>query len=271
MKTTLIPATLVALAMMACATMAQVSPIDATGWNYDLVINKPAPFDLSVTGTMDGGFGQVENQAWVEEGLYTVWDGSMGVPDTFVEGLVAGTHSSLTGNGTFEFQDFSSNNVVGLDGGDSGVLTLTTPAAYKSIALYGASGFGGKTADVLLTFDDSSTTLFPVAEGTGIGTDWFNTNADKAFEAKGRASNKSEEGYTIIFYQQNDIIGINESFFTLDAGDQSKLLTSVTITNTGGDRMAVFAISGQRVPEPATVVLLGLCGSLGIIRRRRLA
>lgn len=148
----------------------------------------------------------------MEEGYYTVWDGSAGVPNTFVEGLVAGTHSSLTGNGTFAFQNFTGNNAVGLDGGQSGTLTLTNPAAYKSIALYGASGFGDKTADILLTFADSSTTLLQVASGTGIGTDWFNTNADKAFEVKGRASNKSEEGYTILFYQQNDVIGINESF-----------------------------------------------------------
>ena len=249
---------------------AQVSPIAVTGWNHAMVINHPAPFDASVTGTMDGGFNQVENQAWVEEGLYTVWDGSMGVPDTFVEGLVAGTHSSLTGNGTFEFQDFSSNNVVGLDGGQSGTLTLDSPAAYSSIALYGASGFGAKTADVLLTFADSSTTLLQVASGTGIGTDWFNTNADKAFEAKGRASNKSEEGYTILFYQQNDIIGINESYFTLSAADQAKALTSVTITNTGGDRMAVFAISGQPVPEPATLVLVGIGSLTAVGLRRRL-
>lgn len=261
-------ATLVAATILAGSARAQVSPIDVTGWNHDLVINEPSPYNLSITGTMDGGFGQPENWVWVEEGNYTVWDGSMGVPNTFVEGLVAGSHSSLTGNGTFVFQDFSSNNVVGLDGGQSGVLTLTNPAAYKSIALYGASGFGAKTADVLLTFDDSSTTLLQVANGTGIGTDWFNTGADKALEVKGRASNKSEEGYTILFYQQNDVIGINESYFTLDPSDQTKLLSSVTITNTGGNRMAVFAISGQQVPEPATVVLLGLCGVCSVIRRK---
>jgi hypothetical protein len=270
MKKMMLLATVAMLTFMASPGLAQVSPISVTGWNHDLVINDPAPYNLSVTGTMDGGFGQVENQAWVEEGYYTVWNGTVGVPNTFVEGLVAGTHASLTGNGTFEFQNFTGNNTVGLDGGQSGVLTLTTPASYKSIALYGASGFGAKTADVLLTFADSSTTLLKVANGSGIGTDWFNTSADKAFEAKGRASNKSEEGYTILFYQQNDIIGINESFFALTAADQAKLLTSVTITNTGGDRMAVFAISGQQVPEPASIALLGLSGIFALVRRTSL-
>lgn len=271
MRTTVILIAFGGLALLTGPSIAQVSPIDVTGWNHDLVINHPAPYNLSVTGTMDGGFGQPENWAWVEEGNYTVWNGSTGVPNTFVEGLVAGTHNSLTGNGTFIFQDFSSNNVIGLDGGQAGVLTLTNPAAYKSIALYGASGFGPKTADILLTFSDSSTTLFQVANDTGIGRDWFNTGSDKAYEVKGRASNKSEEGYTILFYQQNDVIGINESFFTLDASDQSKLLTSVQITNTGGNRMAVFAISGQQVPEPTSFILLGLCGLLVLARRTTLS
>ena len=258
MKAPLTTAALIAVACLVGSATAQVSPIDATGWNHDLVINHPSPYNLSITGTMDGG-------------NYTVWDGTVGVPDTFVEGLVAGTHSSLTGNGTFAFQDFSGNNVIGLDGGQSGVLTLTNPAAYKSIALYGASGFGAKTADILLTFSDASTTLFQITadqELKGIATDWFNSAADKAYEVKGRASNKSEEGYTILFYQQKDVIGIKESLLNLSAADQAKLLTSVSITNTGGDRMAVFALSGQPVPEPTTVGLLGL-GSICVLAGRR--
>lgn len=269
MKSTVMLATLGVIALLPALAPAQVSPIDATGWNHDMVINHPAPFNLSITGTMDGGLGQVENQAWVEEGEYPVWNGTEGVP-TFVEGLVAGTHSSLTGNGTFAFQDFSGNNAVALDGGQSGVLTLTNPAAYRSIALYGAAGFGGKQVDILLTFADNSTALFQ-EDGEGIGTDWFNNAPDKALEVKGRASNKSEEGYTILFYQQNDAISINESFFTLAASDQSKLLNSVTITNNGGNRMVVFALSGEQIPEPTSLVLVGLCGIVALTRRSHVA
>src|SRR5690606_17794208 len=113
-------------------------------------------------------FGQSENWTWVEAGTYLNSDGD----SQTIPGLIAGTHASLTGNGTFTFQPFDQANAVGLNGGQAGTLTLVTPARYSAIALYGASGFGGKTATVVLNFTDSSTSELLVASGTGIGSDW---------------------------------------------------------------------------------------------------
>jgi len=256
---------LLSLGILGSASAA-VNPINATGWNYDMVINNPSPYNLTVTGTMDGGFGQVENWTWVEAGTYDDPNGNA----TTIPGLVAGSHTSLTGNGVFAFQPFNQNNVVGLDGGQSGILSLVSPASYSAIALYGASGFGAKTATITLNFTDSSSSSFNVASGTGIGTDWFNTGDDRAFAVGARGSNKSEEGYTRIFIEESSLISINESYFTLNAADQSKLLQSVTIQNTDGDRMAVFALSGAQVqvPEPTTLSLLAL-GGLGVLLTRR--
>lgn len=247
------------------SSYAAVSMIPATGWNHDMVHNGAGPYAAGVTGTMDGGFGQPENWTWIEAGTYKNPD----LNDQTIAGLVAGTHSSLTGNGTFAFQSFDGNNTLGLDGGQSATLTLTTSASYSQLALFGASGFGAKTATVTLNFTDSSSTDHFVASGTGIGTDWFNNNADKALVVGARASNRGEDGNISLFLQENGDISINESLFDLSAGDQLKSLESVTITNTGGDRMAVFAISGQVVPEPSIAVLLGLGGLAVMLRRRK--
>lgn len=225
------------------SAFAAVSPIDVTGWDWDIVLNNPAPHDLQVNGTMDGGLGfTIEGWTWVEAGDYTNVDG---LTETF-RGLSAGTHSSLTGNGTFEFQPFTSNNSIAIDGANpTGTLTLTNPEPYKSLAFYGGSAYGAKTIDILLTFADTSTTTLTVAEGTGVGTDWFNTNADRAMIVGGRASNKGEEGYTRLFYQDTDDLALNESFFTLSPADQAKDLTSVTFFTTAGDRTSILAMSGE--------------------------
>lgn len=268
MKFTMIGRTLL-LAAVACVAgqaHAAVSPIAATGFNHDMVLNGAGPYNVSIDGTMDGGFSTIENWTWVEKGTYTNPDGN----SQSYQGLTAGVHNSLTGNGTFEFQPFTGLNVVGLDGGQTGTLSLVTPAKYSAIALYGASGFGAKTATVTLNFADTSTAVFNVASGAGIGTDWFNQGADRALVVGGRASNKSEEAYTRLFYQESADIAINESYFALSAGDAAKVLTSVSIQNTGGDRMAVFALSGQVVPEPTTLALGGaaVLGLLALQRRR---
>ncbi len=225
---------------VAGSAQALVSPISVTGWNYDIVINPSKPYNLTVNATQDGGFGSVESNTWNEAGVYTDANGN----NQNVAGLIAGTHASLTGNGTFAFQPFDQNNVVSLNGGDSGTLTLTTPASYSAIALYGASSFGNKTATVTLNFADASSTIYNIADGTGIGTDWFNANTDQAFEAGVRLSNRSQEGYTRVNIDSR-VFSINESYLQVSPADQAKLLTSIMITNTEGDRMSVFAVSGQ--------------------------
>lgn len=262
---------LLALCLMSTSSAhAVVSMLPVTGWNYDMVHNGSGPYAAAVSGTMDGGFGiggagHFEDYTWVEAGTYLNPDLN---PQT-IPGLVAGTHSSLTGNGTFTFQDFSANNAIGLNGGETATLFLDTPASYSQIALFGASAQGSKTVTVTLNFTDFSSTEHFVASGTGIGTDWFNTNGDRAMEVGSRASNRGEDGNVSLFLTEDTRIAINESLFTLSAADQLKTLDSVTITNTGGDRLSVLAISGQTVPEPSSVALLGLGGLALMLRRRR--
>lgn len=246
------------------ANAAPVSPIGVTGWLDDLVINNPTPHNAEVTGTMDGGLATPEGWTWVAADTYTDAGGST-IP---FMGLQPGVHSSLTGNGTFELQPFSGLNALGLDNSrPSGTLTLNTPAAYQSIALYGAASYGAKDLDVTLNFADSTSTTFQVLQ-SGLGSDWFNVSS-LAYTVGGRASNKSEEGYTRLFYQETTDLGIGESLFNLSATDQTKLLSSVTVTNLSGDRVSVLAISGQLVPEPTSLAMLGFAGITFVVRRKR--
>ena len=247
------------------SSYAAVSMIPASGWNYDTIHNGSGPYATGVSATMNGGLGQPEGYTWVEAGTYLNPSGELQA----IPGFVAGINTSLTGNGTFSFQPFDGNNTIALDGGQSAILTLDTAASYSQLALFGASGFGAKTASVSLNFTDSTSTEFLVASGTGIGTDWFNNNADKAVVAGASASNRSEDGNLSLFLNEDTSIGINESLFSLSATDQLKSLQSVTITNTGGDRMMVFAISGDAVPEPTSAAMLGLGGLALMLRRRK--
>ena len=260
-----LPLCAVLTAFLPAVVQAAVSSISVTGWTQDIVINGAGPYNTSVTSTMDGGIGSIENNTWVEAGNYLDENGA---PASFL-GLTAGTKTSLTGNGTFTFQDFTGNNALLLTSGLSSTLVLDSPNSFATLALYGCTGSGPTTATITLTFSDSSTSNYLVASGTGIGTDWFNESADKALEVGARASNKSEEGYTRLFYQENAVIGINETFLTLTPADQAKTLTSVQITNTLQGTMAVFAISGELIPEVSTSTLIAAFGVLGLVRRKR--
>lgn len=256
---------------------AAISTIDVTGWNQDMIINngQGAVYSGTVTGTLDGGPNNFEGYTFAEAGTYPVYVETEGQPPVTVPTSVSGVSSSLytsaTGDGsTFQLQPFTSNNALLLNGNDVGTLTLAVPSSLSVLALYGTTAGGPTSASVTLTFSDLSTSTYTITNGSGITADWFNNGDNTAALVVGdRLSNRSEDGYTNLFYQQNDSISIYESSIALNTEDQGKLITSIGITNTNGGTLAVMAVSGQVVPEASTASLIATCGLVGLLRRRR--
>lgn len=255
------------LALLPVPAWSAISPIGVSGWTHDLVINGPGPYNTSISNSMDNESG-IENWTWVEEGNYLL---EAEVTPSFFPGLVAGTHTSIGPSGAqFTFANFTGNNSLRLSSGNSSTLTLDTADSYSSLVFIGSAANGGSAeVTVTLNFSDLSTTQFTSTDG--ISRDWFDGGSpESAYIAGGRASNRGEEEYMSLFRQTNGAIRLHEYWIQLDPADQAKTLTSITIANTGGGgRIAVFAVSGEVVPEPSVFGLVAACGLIGLGRRRR--
>lgn len=266
MKTLLL--SFAALSVLLATSPAAIVTLPVTGWTHDMVINNgQGAYNTTVTGTLDGGPGNFEGYTFGEAGTYPI--GAANTP-TVVSGLHTGTYTSLTGSGAqFSFQSFTASNALLLTNGLSATLTLTSPARLSSLAIFGTTAGGGSSSNVVLNFSDSTTSLYTVANGTGVGRDWFQPDASTALVVGDRISNRSEDAYSNLFYQQNSSISIYESLFALSAADQGKTISSITFTNTGGGTLALMAVSAQAVPEPSAAAMLGLAGLAALRRRRR--
>jgi lysophospholipase L1-like esterase len=126
-------------------------PIAVTGYSADVICDKGAsarfaqPFD---SGTF----------AWFEAGA--VDDSGAQHNDGLPAGL---TFVSATGSrATYQIQPSNANSVLQLGAGQTGTLTLTTPAAYTTLYVLGSSGDGTSSSvgSGNITFADGSTQAF---------------------------------------------------------------------------------------------------------------
>lgn len=254
--------------LLAVTAPAAIVTIPATGWTHDIILNNgQGAYNTTVTGTLDGGPGNAEGYTFGEAGTYPV--GATNTA-TVVSGLHSGIYTSITGSGAqFTFQSFTASNALLLNNSLSATLILGTPAAYSSLALFGTTAGGSSSASIQLNFSDATSSLYSIDSGTGIGRDWFQPDATTALTVGDRLSNRSEDGYTNLYYQQNSAISLYESLLTLGAADQAKTISSITVTHTGGGTLAVMALSGQAVPEPSAAAMLAGLAGLTALRRRR--
>jgi hypothetical protein len=173
----------------------------------------------------------------------------------------------------------------------SGTLTFLRPLSLTGLSIAGASGNGTGTIVPTLHFSDNTTATL---DGLSVG-DWFN-NVPRVQTTQGRID---VAGNTFGNAGEDNprVVAINT---TLGADATAKFVTSIDLAWTGSGantHSAIFGISGdftglghfsaipldagsfnqdiivglQEVPEPGTMVLLGLgaAGMLACYRRKR--
>jgi hypothetical protein len=234
--------------------VARITPISVSGYNQNMVISA-ANGSANVTATMDGGTAK-SGDTYYEKGV-NAGSTSAGLPRA---GVVFGSATDTNHTFVFAPNGPGQNDALMLDTAHTtGTLTLTSPAIYSALSLLVAGANGGGNINVTVNYAGGGTQTATIS-----APDWFN-NSGIAIDANGRATtalgfDSTTSGNPRI-YQQD-----------ITLTDTTDAVTSVGVTwplTTGGNRAAVFGLSGQPVPEPASLVLLSL-GAIGLLVRRRL-
>jgi PA14 domain/Chitobiase/beta-hexosaminidase C-terminal domain len=206
---------------------AAATPISATGWNRDVVIENTAtgPPYTNYAAELNPG----EPDALYQNGL----------PGT-TNGLPrSGSLASLIDGTVFQFQPYNASNalVMSSDTGTThGTLTLTTPGLYNSLSILANSTSGGGAANLTLNFLDGST--FTTSYNA---FDWFaNTNWTLAGFERINLTNGTLQGIPgnpKLFQTTLDLVAL--------LGATNKPLAGVTFNQvTGAGATAIYALSG---------------------------
>jgi len=231
------------------------SPLAATGWNLDVVVENTASTPYSSAAQP---FDVPNDYGFYQAGLSAE---TRGLP-------ASGVFTSLVdGTTVFQFQPYTANNVLQLSAStsSSGTLTLSTPGAYSSLSvLAAAANSGASQGNLVIHFADSS--ISPTLQFNN--SDWF-FQPNPAIQGFGRLN----LGSTSAEDNGNSYPELYQTTLNLAAlGLAGKPIVSITFTDLSSDpreSTGVFALSGTLVPEPASVGLLAVGTVLLTVLRRR--
>ncbi|QDU57512.1 PEP-CTERM sorting domain-containing protein [Aeoliella mucimassa] len=230
-------------------------PVSVSGFNADVVVEATATPDFDDDAS---GFDVPNNWALYESGLA---GGSAGLP-------AGGSFVSDTYGTSFQMADYSENNALLLTSTfPVGQLMLDTPEAYTSIHVLAGSTNSGTMGSMVVMYTDGSAMVSDYG-----APDWFNRTGgitgagneyDYALQGIGRV--QAVAGSSSF----DDPAGNPDLFETIVPVDPSKEIASMWFVRSGpanaGTATGIFAISGETVdqnniPEPSSIVLLGLGG-----------
>jgi hypothetical protein len=220
-------------------TPALGTPISATGWNRDVIVENTAlaaPYTNYAAELAPG-----EGTAFYQTGLAGT---ANGLP-------ASGNFASAVDGTIFQLQPYTSSNALVLSqeaGITNGTLTPVSPAVFNTLSVLANSAAGGGTPNVTITFSDNSTLVTNFS-----APDWFSATPNEALSGFDRINLTTGAADGAPSHP-----GFFQTTYNLAAlfGATNKAISKVTFNQASGASVtAIYALSGVPVAGYALATL----------------
>ncbi len=220
--------------LLACAFVARATynTVSLMGFNRDVISNGSAPAATTISPSFTVGVDSDSYALVAQDYNYGGYTPTYYLP---TGGLLT---SALTTSLNYQFADYSSNNALRLVNiGDTGVLTLTTPQSAGALFVLGCGLNGDTYADIVITFTDATTQLFPSV----YFPDWYASGGAVVGIGRVSTADNHTEGYS---YAPS----LFENRLDLAPANYGKTIASITIRKSSGSGyVTIMAASANDV------------------------
>ncbi|NHN24697.1 T9SS type A sorting domain-containing protein [Flavobacterium jejuense] len=205
------------------------------GFNADVIANGLGDLSATSTNDVDGA-----NFCYLAQGTQIT---SGATPITYglpTNGVLPMANSDLF----FNLASYDSNNSLRIEtNGAAGLsaITFAENESFETLSLAVTSGSGASSVTITVTFSDATTQVFSALNIP----DWFNSNAlPTIISGIGRGS-RSDNGLE----NPNNNPRIYRLDLAIDAANQTKLVSGMSVEKSSGGVFNLFAVSGKLVPD----------------------